>query len=249
MAQAFRKAACAVVDPEPPKPRKRRKRGGDDGDDGDRFTTRKLAADYVKLCRHPTKDLRRWLAEDKKKHGGGRQAAATTSREGTHAHDATTNSPLAYADGLRRQPLHQLRGGLDAHREGRRQTDGLLARSRAGFGRYDGLRSLREEGGAALVASRLGDRSAPAVALNGECAALMALYSAKIETTRRSGLSARDVSAAIRALLDERAAAFQALTERRRDRRMALRLEQRLLHSPPRDGSKDYPDPPTSQPL
>ena len=61
-------------------------------------------------------------------------------------------------------------------------------------------------------------------------AVILALYGAKIELTRRS-LPAREISAAVRAILAEQAAAFRELAERRhaamraaRERRQALRF-------------------------
>ncbi len=60
-------------------------------------------------------------------------------------------------------------------------------------------------------------------------AVILALYGAKIELTRRS-LPAREISAAVRAILAEQSAAFQELAERRfaamraaRERRQASR--------------------------
>jgi len=60
-------------------------------------------------------------------------------------------------------------------------------------------------------------------------ALLHAFYGAKIEATRRS-LPAREISAAVRAILAEQSAAFRALAERRfaamrtaREKRLALR--------------------------
>ena len=58
---------------------------------------------------------------------------------------------------------------------------------------------------------------------------ILAFYGAKIEATRRS-LPAREISAAVRAILAEQSAAFRALAERRfaamrtaREKRLALR--------------------------
>ena len=52
---------------------------------------------------------------------------------------------MAQADRLRGHPLQELRGRLDADRQGRGRADNLLARPRAGPGRYDQLRPLRAE--------------------------------------------------------------------------------------------------------
>jgi hypothetical protein len=240
----FRKAARAAANREQPTPRKRRKKGRSDGD---RFTSRKLATDYVNLCQHPIGDLRRWLAEDKKRAGGqGRQIEATTTKGGTTrdwAYNATKNAPLAYADGLCRHSLQLLRGGLDAHRQGRGQADNLFARSRAGSGRYDTLRPVRTEADAATLAPRDGGRSAPDLSFGAERDAIHALYGAKIEATRRS-LPRGQVADAIRAIIDEQRAALRAVTlrrilaktarrERRATGRHAAFLAQQNARAPP----------------
>jgi hypothetical protein len=239
----FRKAARAAANREQPTPRKRRKKGRSDGD---RFTSRKLATDYVNLCQHPIGDLRRWLAEDKKRAGGqGRQIEATTKGGTTRdwAYNATKNAPLAYADGLCRHSLQQLRGGLDAHRQGRGQADNLFARSRAGSGRYDALRPVRTEADAASLAPRDGGRAAPDLSFGAERDAIHALYGAKIEATRRS-LPRGQVADAVRAIIDERRAALGAVTlrrilaktarrERRATGRHAAFLAQQNARAPP----------------
>jgi hypothetical protein len=76
------------------------------------------------------------------------------------------------------------------------------------------LRPVRGEATALAAHRARGDPGTPDSPLNGEHAALSAFYSAKIEATRRS-LPAREVSAAIRAILDEQSAAFRALADRR----------------------------------
>ena len=211
----FRKAARAAANREAPAPRKRRKKGRSDGD---RFTSRKLATDYVNLCQHPIGDLRRWLAEDKKRAGGqGPADRGNNNKRGTTrdwAYNATKTAPLAYADGLCRDSLQLLRGGLDAHRQGRGQADNLFARSRAGSGRYDALRPVRTEADAARLAPRDGDRAAPDLSFGAERDAIRALYGAKIEATRRS-LPRGQVADAIRAIIDEQRAALRAVTLRR----------------------------------
>jgi hypothetical protein len=122
------------------------------------FSARALAADYVKLCHHPTKDLKRWIAEDKKNGRAYRQQTITTKGEkhGQHAEKGTND--LAQAVRLRGEILHELCGGLDAHREGR-FADRLPSRSRAGHTRHDRLRSLRAEGRAALLSSAANDNA------------------------------------------------------------------------------------------
>jgi len=223
-------AARVTVDRKPPAPKKRRKT---QQGDGDRFTARNFAADYLRLCQNPTKDLRRWIAEDKKKgFGSGRRIETTARRETTHAHDAIKNPPLADADRLCRQPLQQLRGGLDAHGRERGQADNLFARSRAGPHRYDGLRSVRGQADAGSLGPLADDRAGPDLSFRDERSALSSLYAGKIEVLKRN-LPAREIAAAIRALLDERSAAFRALGERRQaaatlsERRAAERFAER----------------------
>ena len=101
----------------------------------------------------------------------------------------------------------------------------MLARSRAGAGRYDQLRSVRGEaaagartGSAARVAAGLtaprGDGGVDLL-FRGARAEIVATYAAKIEATRRS-LPAREIAAAVRALVEERRAAVRAIGERQR---------------------------------
>ncbi len=75
-------------------------------------------------------------------------------------------------------------------------------------------------------------------------------YGAKIDATRRSGLSARDMSAAIRALLDERGVAIAAIVRRRRglaasarNRRALIRAFEREAARGERDGDWRPPGP------
>jgi hypothetical protein len=65
-------------------------------------------------------------------------------------------------------------------------------------------------------------------------AVILSLYGAKIEATRRS-LPAREVGAAIRALMDEQRAAMKALAERRHG---AAAARQERTHELPRAGGE-----------
>jgi len=129
-----------------------RKGEGKAGSGGGRFSARNLADDYIRLCHAPLKDLKRWLAEDKKSKGyAGRDAGLIrtgflTTGGMNESDQQRPTTGVGQSLRLYRQPLHELRGGLDAHRHGGRDGDGLSARSRAGAGRYDPLRSLRGEG-------------------------------------------------------------------------------------------------------
>jgi len=219
---AFKAAARSLISPEriELRPTKRTKGKGDSG--GDRYAASKLAADYVNLCQHPLKDLRRWIAEDRKNAGGaGRRLQPTTSKGENHAHDKT-QTVLADAHGLRRQPLPQLRGGLDAHGQRGRGVDGVPARPRTSAGRYDGLRQVREEGRSAGLNRdhARGDALTRASSFEGERAVMRAFYGAKIEATRNS-VPSREIAAAIRALLDEWSVSSRALVERQQARATA----------------------------
>ena len=216
----------------------------------DRYAARKLTADYLELCRNPAQNLPRWLAEDKKRgFGGGRQLETTTKRGATHAHSIITQPFFTESDRLGRESLHHLRHGLDAHRHGGRQTDDLLARSRARADRYEKLRPVRTEGHApGLTAPGAPSAvSAPDRSFSGGRAALLAFYGAKIEVLRRS-LPPRDVAAAVRAIRDERQAAMRAFAERRsangiakRAKSAAERFSARLAQQKARDGPEIGP--------
>jgi hypothetical protein len=121
---------------------------GEGGQSGARFTARNLADDYLRLCHAPLKDLKRWLAEDKKHkgHAGGQARRDAGLLRTGGMNDADTQRAaigMGHGERLRAVALHELRGGLDAYRGGRRHADGLLAGSRARLGRYDGLLTLR----------------------------------------------------------------------------------------------------------
>ncbi len=196
-----------------------------------------MVADYLALCRHPLKDLKRWLAEDKKKAGGiGRRYQSTATKERNHACNAT-QTQLADAHGLRRQSLPDVRVRLDADGQGGRNGDCVFARSRAGIGRYDELRQVREER-TGLASHRANDAAfAPDTSLQGMRAVILALYGAKIELTRRS-LPASEVSAAVRAILAEQSAAFRELAGRRFAAMRAARERRQALHYAEGENSK-----------
>jgi hypothetical protein len=172
-ARAGFRAAGQVVTARPASrqsgPGRRGKVGGGSGtasppDGGGRFSARNLAADHLKLCHHPLKDLPRWLAEDKKRAAPAprlRQVKGrpTTGKGQGHGDDARQRTGNAEASRLRLDPLPQLRGGLDADGGRGWCLDGVSARQRASLGRYDRLRSLRDEGRARSVAAA--PRNAP----------------------------------------------------------------------------------------
>jgi hypothetical protein len=233
--------SLTIREPPAPRPRKKAKTGGDGKGymgGGERFTTRNLAADYVKLCQHPLKDLRRWLAEDKKRAGAtGRETKSFTTKGGDYAHTKGASVVMETAGWLRRQSLLQVRGRLDADGSRGRGADNVSARSRAGAGRYDGLRSVRGEETRLASNSASEIASAPDASLDGESATILAFYGAKIALTRRS-VPARDVSAAVKAILDEQSAAFRALADRRHAVMRAARERRRDLRHADREASR-----------
>ena len=216
----WRAAARSATDPPGGKPRPRKRtRSGGDSKSARPLTVSGIVADYLALCRNPLQDLQRWIAEDKKRPGGPRRVfQPPTNREGKDVAD-TTKTGLANAHGIRGHPLPKLRGGLDTHRKRGRGSDRVLARSRARFGRYDRLRSLRGEeaagAGGGVTAPRSGGDAGADLSFRGARAAVAALYAAKIEATRRS-LPPREIAAALRALVEERRAAMRAIDEHHR---------------------------------
>ncbi len=207
-----------------PKPRRGRKaqRGGGAGARG--FTTGALAEDYLRLCRDPLRDLQRWMDEDKKRGRAGREVQLTTKKE-EYAQTTTAANSVAQTGGLRGQPLHAMQGRLDTDRAGGWNSDGVLARSRAGAGRYDGLQSVRTDQRAAVGLGQVaGDVSAEAYAkaevtaeaapnFSSELAAVAGYYAARLAATR-AGLSPRDIAAAVRAIQNEKIVAIRAVLER-----------------------------------
>jgi hypothetical protein len=189
-----------------------------------------LVEDYLELCRNPSKDLVRWIAEDKKRPGGaGRRFQSITSKWENHAAPSTEN-PVAHAHGLRRQSLPSMQNGLDADGQRGRPDNRLFARSRAGAGRYDRLRPARAETNARLDGP--GDTAVTqAFAFKSEQAALGAFYGAKIEALKRS-VAPRDLAVALKALFAERSAAFRALADRRQDSAAAARRKASRLRRP-----------------
>jgi hypothetical protein len=211
---SFKAAARAVTRRPAPKPRRGRKarRGGGQG--ARSFTAGALAEDYLRLCRDPLRDLQRWMDEDKKRGRAGRGVQLITRRGEDAAKDTTTAANyLAQANRLRGQPLPAMQGRLDADRAERGRADGLLARPRAGAGRYDGLQPVRAapRAAAGLIG---GDAVAGAsFRLGIELDAVSSYYAAKIAAVKR-GLSPRDIAGAVRAVLNEQAGAVRAVLEK-----------------------------------
>lgn len=211
--EGFRAAARQVADRAPqPKSSRKTRRGRASG--GGMVTTRAVAADYVKLCRDPVADLRRWIEEDRKARGARRDEPTTTKggqlvRTETHQTDA-----VARAVGVRGKPLHEMRGWVDAPIEERDLSGRMSARPRSGAAGDGELRPLRGEGGAGLAAGAASVRADIAAAFRIEHAAIVSFYAARIEAVKR-GVAAAAITAAIRALVDEQIVALRALADRR----------------------------------
>jgi hypothetical protein len=224
----FQAAAREATEPEKPEPartpHKRRKAGGE----GDQYRARKIVADYLGLCHDPTKDLPRWLREDKR-YAGGPHSLSLPIMTGEGKSDAakTTATPfVAHADRLRGQPLQKLCGGLDENWEGRGRVDNLLARPRAGPSRYDELRPLRGQAGG--IETRGSEERG--TSLKGLSAALRAFYGAKIEAVRQS-VPTSERAAAMRALCDDRAVALRVLAQMRAASAAAIKRRQIVRRS------------------
>jgi hypothetical protein len=171
-----------------------------------------LVEDYVRLCHDPMQDLRRWMAEDKRNKGAGRGVLSIMER-GEHAQDLSA-AGLAGADRLRGQPLHELQGRMDAHRNGWQGAHSLLARSRAGSSGNGELRPLRAEGRAGLESGQPASAAGEAAGevIGGELAAVSAYYRARIAAARQG--SPADIAALVQALRNEQTLAIRAVVER-----------------------------------
>ncbi|WP_210165060.1 hypothetical protein [Methylosinus sp. PW1] len=101
----------------------------------------------------------------------------------------------------------------------------MFARSGAGFGRYDGLRSFRGEEG-----RRVGDAAPRGVeatsSYEAEAEAINALFAAKLAGLRRR-LPRWEIPAAVRAIKERHQAALAAMRERRHNERVSARDERR----------------------
>jgi hypothetical protein len=162
------------------------------------------------------RDLQRWMDEDKKRGRAGRSAQLITGRGENAAKDTTrAENYLVDAQGLCRQPLHELQGRMDAHGHEWRRSDGLSARPRAGVAGDDGLRPARAEGRAGDGVSRSISDAAPdaSFAFRGELAAVSGYYAAKIAAVRR-GLKPSDIAAVVRAIQNEQTLAVRAVLDR-----------------------------------
>ena len=108
--QPFERQRAPWLAREKPSPKRRRKTGRGDGD---RFRAGNMTADYLALCRNPLKDLRRWLAEDKKKAGGIGRRVPINSHKGERPCIHSDTNLRGKRHGLRRQSLPDVRVRLD----------------------------------------------------------------------------------------------------------------------------------------
>lgn len=181
------------------------------------FTAKTLAASYLKLCRDPVRDLKRWAAEDRRSKTRRSYELTTTTKGGKHVRaEASQKDTVARAVGIRAKPLHELRGRLDAPREERQLPGRLPAGPRSSSAGDGELRSVRAEGKRAdLSASAFASlKSDIAAAFGVERAAIVMFYAARIEAVRR-GATPASIAAAIRAIVNERLVALRNLANRR----------------------------------
>jgi hypothetical protein len=105
-----------------------------------------IVGDYLKLCYDPAKDWLRWVAEDLRHRAAGRRSAATPQQGRDDVHTEGASASMENADRIRRDPLHELQGGLDENRKGWSGVDRVPPRPGADPARNDGLRPVRGKG-------------------------------------------------------------------------------------------------------
>ena len=180
------------------------------------MTAAGMVEDYVRLCRDPVRDLKRWIAEDKRSRIRSYEPTTRLPSWGEHVRtEKQQTDAVARAVGIRDKPLHEMRGRLDAPLEKRELPDRVSSRPRSGVAGDGGLRSFRAEGGAGLTpAAILSLRADVSAAFQAEHAGLLNYYAARIEAAKR-GASPAAIMAAIRAIADEQTAALRNLADRR----------------------------------
>ena len=210
MRKQFRCAAREVVqrNAHAPEPRRKAKTAGGGGR---QFKVRGVVEDYLELCRNPSKDWRRWLAEDPRERRAGQDFRRLIVKGGIYADAQRTKSVVAKAAGLRGESLPALRSGVDTDGDRGRGADRLPTRSRASAGRDDGLRPVRAEAGEGLGFPS----GAAGCSYEAEAAEINALFAAKLAGLRRR-LRPWEIPAAVKAITEELQAAFLALRERQK---------------------------------
>ena len=125
--------------------RRRRKKGGSGG--ARAYTARALTADYLDLCRDPTRDIQRWIEEDRKDRGRRRDdpkaTTKTTTKGGKHVHAEKQTDTVARAVRVRGKQLHEVRSRMGPPQQERGVSGNLPARSRSGSAGHGSVRSLR----------------------------------------------------------------------------------------------------------
>lgn len=235
LTRRFSMAAAEVTTPRLRVTARSARSGG--GGDSRRPTTRSLAADYLELCQHPLRNLSRWLEEGRRSRGVAARKDQPSRRKAEGHERAHQQTFRVHARELCREPLPQLRSGLDANRQGWRRPDCMSARPGTGLAGYVGLRSLRAEGKDLMRPGRSPLATEPLASLGSARAALLALYGAKIEATRRS-VPRRDLSAALCALFEQQRAALQELAQRRHILKSARRDRRRAAHAGRREQNR-----------
>jgi hypothetical protein len=175
----------------------------------------------------------------------GAEAASVRSKHSPHARagpfEATDRGKprpnVAQADRPCGQPLQELQGDLDTAGQGGGQADNLRARSGAGAGGYDQLR-LPEGRGVGGGSVAIGENE-PALSFRGLSAVLRAFYGARIEAVCRT-LSARERDAAVRSLLDDRAAALSVLAHMRAASVAALKERKQIVRRGRREAAQRW---------
>ncbi len=158
------------------------------------MTAKGIVEDYLKLCRNPAKDLKRWIAEDKTARGAP-EAIYSLTKGGEHADTQGTAIVVAEADRLRRQPLPELRDGLDADGRGRQRVDDVPARSRAGAGEHDGVRQVRAEARTGDLRSTTTDDRGRASFAGAGFRAFAAAHEARGQKTETAARAAQPIAA------------------------------------------------------
>jgi hypothetical protein len=216
---AFKGAARAAT--EQPKPAVKLKRRTRRGGGARSLNAGTIAADYLKLCRDPARDIRRWIEEDRRNKKGSGRSLISKTKGGSDVYSKSRQADaVARAVRIRQKPLHEVRSGMDTAGERRPLAGRLSAGSRSSV-RGDGkLRSLRGEGGTAgldrsqAVAASSALMGEVASAFKAERAGLVSFYAARIEAVRR-GATPAAIAAAIRALVQERSVALREMANRR----------------------------------
>jgi hypothetical protein len=170
------------------------------------LTTRGLVDDYLDICRHPLKNIRRWIRTSHR-------------RKCAHEHHSAHSPPVGIF-GLRGHPLHAVRGRMDTRHQQRHQGRRLSPRPGTGAGQYDQLRSFRAEGGLAQPVLRSdaecqAEGTASLLDLKYELAGILGYYQRLIAAALKL-MSRADVAGLVRRLLNEQTLALRNAMDRHR---------------------------------